>query len=203
MPSSQFLLADHRVRYTANDNDPTRDIHALTPTDGFEVIYVPEGERRWQTRMKKYPSWPDSWLRPVNWHDGTVHYRIEVLEKPDDTTITQVISRLTTDTYEGTHNIWLGFGACAFRSKGVHYFTQPFLAHRPMIPNVRFNWDHPIHAFQLVVVDGRGVPIHRRLEQGINPFQGSPDLGLYLPLDIRYTAVVVAPGAKFTPPVGW
>jgi len=52
----QFLLADHRVRYTANDNDPTRDIHALTPTDGFEVIYVPEGERRWQPRMKQYPS---------------------------------------------------------------------------------------------------------------------------------------------------
>ena len=52
----QFLLADHRVRYAANDNDPTRDIHALTPTDGFEVIYVPEGERRWQPRMKQYPS---------------------------------------------------------------------------------------------------------------------------------------------------
>jgi hypothetical protein len=72
-----------------------------------------------------------------------------------------------------------------------------------MIPNVQFNWEHPIHAFQLVVVDGRGVPVSRRVEQGKNPFQGSPNLGLYLPLDIRYTAVVVAPGAQFTPPAGW
>ncbi len=200
---SQFLLADHRVRYTANDIDPTAHIHSLTPTDGCEVIYVPEGERRWQPRMKKYPSWPDNWIEPVNYRDGTIYFRLEVLEKPDERTITQVISRLTTDTYEGTHNIWLGFGACAFRRKGVHYFGQRVLAHRPMIPNVQFNWEHPIHAFQLVVVDGRGVPVHRRLEQGRNSFQGSPDLALYLPLELRYSAIVVAPGATLDKPTWW
>jgi hypothetical protein len=199
----QFLLADHRVRYTANDNDPTAHIHSLTPTDGFEVIYVPEGERRWQPRMRKYLSWPTSWIAPVDFRDGTVHYRLEVMEKPDARTIISVISRLTTDTYEGTHNIWLGFGVCAFRTTGVHHFQQPVCAFRPMIPNVQFNWDHPIHAFQLVVTDSRGVPVHRRLEQGKNPFEGSPDLARYLPLDLRYTAIVVAPGAKFAPPAFW
>lgn len=199
----QFLLADHRVRFTANDNDPTRDIHALTPTDGFEVIYVPEGERRWQPRMKKYPSWPDNWRRPVDYFSGRIHYRIEVFEKPNDTTVTQVISRLTTDTYEGTHNIWLGHGVSAFQRKGVHYSEQPVMGFRPMIANVQFNWEHPIHAFQLVVVDGRGVPVHRRLEQKHSQFEGAPDLARYLPLDVRYAAVVVAPGASFVPPAWW
>lgn len=199
----QFLLADHRVRFEANDTDPSRDIHALTPTDGFEVIYVPEGERRWQPRMKRYPSWPESWRRPVDYFRGKIYYRLEVFAKPNDTTITHVISRLTTDTYEGTHNIWLGFGACAFQTTGVHYFEQPVMAFRPMIPGVQFNWEHPIHAYQLVVTDGRGVPVHRRLEQKHSQYEGAPDLSRYLPLDLRYTAVVVPPGAKFQPPAGW
>ena len=139
----------------------------------------------------------------MNYRDGKIYYRLEVFDKPNSTTITSVISRLTTDTYEATHNIWLGFGACAFREKGVHHFEQPVLAFRPMIPNVKFNWDHPIHAYQLVVTDGRGVPVSRRVEQGKNPFEGSPDLSLYLPLELRHTAIVVAPNEKFVPPAWW
>jgi hypothetical protein len=62
--------------------------------------------------------------------------------------------------------------------------------------------DRPLFAMQLAVTDQRGAIVHRRVEQGHNKFEGSPDLSLCLPLKVRYTAIVVA-GAKLTPPSGW
>jgi hypothetical protein len=63
--------------------------------------------------------------------------------------------------------------------------------------------DRPLFAMQLAVTYQRGAIVHRRVEQGHNKFEGSPDLSLYLPLKVRYTAIVVAKGATLTPPSGW
>lgn len=43
-----------------------------------------------------------------------------------------------------------------------------------------------------------------RIEQGErSKFEGSPNLSLYLPLKVRYTAIVVAKGAVFQQPAWW
>jgi len=63
--------------------------------------------------------------------------------------------------------------------------------------------DQPLFAMQLAVTDLRGAIVHRRVEQGNNKFEGSPNLALYLPLKVRYTAIVVAKGAEFKKPSWW
>ena len=64
-------------------------------------------------------------------------------------------------------------------------------------------FDQPLFAMQLAVTDQRGAIAHRRVEQGDNQFKGSPDLSLYLPLKVRYPAIVVAKGAEFKKPSWW
>jgi len=45
--------------------------------------------------------------------------------------------------------------------------------------------------------------VHRNVEQAHNAYDGAPNLALYLPLKVRYTALVTAPGASFEKPVWW
>jgi hypothetical protein len=78
------------------------------------------------------------------------------------------------------------------------------LARRPFIASTKFDFSQPLFAMQLAVTDLRGMIVHRRVEQGErNRFEGSPDLGRYLPLKVRYTAIVVAQGAEFQKPSWW
>lgn len=134
----------------------------------------------------------------------TIHYRVEVFEKPDTNTVTSLLCRVTTGDFEGTHNVWFGHGVVAFRDRGVHHFAQPVIARRPFIANTKFDFNQPLFAMQLAVTDLRGMIVHRRVEQGErSKFEGSPDLSRYLPLKVRYTAIVVAKGAEFQKPAWW
>jgi hypothetical protein len=180
------------------------------PNDGFKIVWIdksiyptdlPDGWYDPHTSIP--PDIPSSWISPVNFFDGLIHYRVDVLSKPNHRTLTSLLSRITTDTHEGTHNVWLGHGVVTFDKPGLHHFQQPVKAFRPFIRNSKFNWNHPVAELQLCVADSRGAIVHRWVEQPHNAFEGSPDLSLYLPLHVRYTAVVSAPGAPFSPPAWW
>ena len=86
---------------------------------------------------------------------------MEVLEKPNTNVVTSLFLRVTTESFEGTHNVWLGNNAVAFREPGIHHFTHPVLANRPFIRDTQFRFDRPLYTMQLVVGDQRGavVPI--------------------------------------------
>jgi hypothetical protein len=146
---------------------------------------------------------PNNWYEPVNFYGGVVHTRVDVVEKPNDKTLTSLIARITTDTHEGTHNVWLGHGVVTFDDKGVHRFEQPVKAFRPFIRNTKFRFDHKVAELQLCVADSRGAVVHKWVEQPHLAFEGTPDLALYLPLKVRYTSVVVAAGATFRKPAWW
>jgi len=175
------------------------------PDDGFRTVFThPKHAYHNPSRHYRSPEIPESWIAPANYYDGTIHYRVEVLEKPNTNTVTSLLCRVTTGDYEGTHNVWFGHGVVAFREKGVHHFAQPVLARRPFIADTKFDFSQPLFAMQLAVTDLRGKIVHRRVEQGArDKFEGSPDLSLYLPLKVRYTAIVVAEGAEFKKPAWW
>ena len=222
MPS-QFTLIDHLTRFCPAAADRPPAWGAASPpkpeiwphpfpdepinwlSDGFKIVWIDPREPYWHPRMAaaRPPDLPDSWMRPVDYRDGTIHYRIEVFEKTNTTQPITLLSRLTTDVHHGTHNVWLGHGVCVFKTTGTHYFSQPVYSHRPFTRDSSFNWDRPVYELQLVVSDLRGACVHRSVEQAHNAYDGAPDLALYLPLKVRYTAIVAAAGAKFSPPAWW
>jgi len=221
-PPTQFVLLDTLIRFVpaafAEARFPEEDAPQVIewrqkytdgeinfPDDGFRVVFThPRHAFHNPSRHHRSPEIPDSWLAPVNFHDGTIHYRVHVLEKPDTNTVTSLLCRVTTGDFEGTHNVWFGHGVVAFREAGVHHFEQPVLGRRPFIANTRFDFSQPLFAMQLAVTDLRGMIVHRRIEQSERTkFEGSPDLSLYLPLKVRYTAIVVAKGAEFRKPAWW
>ena len=174
------------------------------PDDGFRTVFTPTNDSHFNVgRQYRSLEIPDSWLSPANDYDGKIHYRVEVIEKPNTNIVTSLLCRVTTEEFHGTHNVWFGHGVVAFREPGLYHFEQPVLARRPFIRESKFRFDKPLFAMQLAVTDQRGAIVHRRVEQGNNKFEGSPDLSLYLPLKVRYTAIVVAKGAKFEPPSWW
>jgi hypothetical protein len=221
-PATQFVLLDTLVRFVPAAFEEAKfpeadapqvmewrkkfpDGEINFPDDGFRTVFThPAHKYHNPSRHYRSPEIPTNWLAPVNFHDGTIHYRVEVIEKPDTNTVTSLLCRVTTGDYEGTHNVWFGHGVVAFRETGVHHFAQPVLARRPFIRDTKFRFDEPLFAMQLAVTDLRGMIVHRRVEQGERTkFEGSPDLSLYLPLKVRYTAVVVAKGAAFKKPLWW
>lgn len=219
--TNQFVLVDTLLRYVPaarmEEKFPGADDPAVLewrgkfkdgainfPDDGFRTVFTPANDSHFNaSRQYRSTEIPDSWLAPVNYYDGKIHYRVEVIEKPNTNIVTSLLCRVTTEEFHGTHNVWFGHGVVAFREPGIHHFEQAVLARRPFIRDSKFRFDKPLFALQLAVTDQRGAIVHRRVEQGHNKFEGSPDLSLYLPLKVRYTAIVVAKGAKFTPPPWW
>ena len=217
----QFVLLDTLIRFVPaarmeekfpGADDPLvlewkgkfKDSVINFPDDGFRTVFTPANDSHFNgTRQYRPLEIPDSWLAPVNYYDGKIHYRVEVIEKPNTNIVTSLLCRTTTGEFHGTHNVWFGHGVVAFREAGVHHFEQPVLGNRPFIRDSKFRFDQPLFAMQLAVTDQRGAIVHRRVEQGNNKFEGSPDLSLYLPLKVRYTAIVVAKGAEFKKPSWW
>jgi hypothetical protein len=221
---TQFVLLDMPVRFLPNSPATNPGPHAKVPlpkggypddginhhNDGFKIAFI---DRKvvpsdlpddWYGLHYEVPAdIPASWRAPVDFYGGTVHYRIDVVAKPDDTTLTSLIARVTTEVHEGTHNVWFGHGVCTFDRKGLHHFEQPVRAFRPFIRDTKFDFGKRLAELQLCVADSRGAVVHRWVEQPHNAFQGTPNLGLYLPLEVRYTAVVVAAGAKLAAPAWW
>jgi hypothetical protein len=216
--ATQFVLLDKTVRFLPNA--PEKELkpgESITPpvekypdnevnmhNDGFHIAFIDNPkEPYWKPDKIKPADIPDSWYAPTNFFDGTIHYRVEVLEKPDDRTLTSLLSRVTTEIHEGTHNVWLGHGVVTFAASGLHHYEQPVKAFRPFIRNTKFRFDKPLYELQLIVADNRGIPVHKWVEQGKNPYEHSPDIKRYLPLKVRYTAIVVAQGAKLRAPAWW
>ena len=219
--TNQFVLVDTLMRFVPaarmeekfpGADDPLvlewrakfKDGAINFPDDGFRTVFTPTNDSHFNgTRQYRSPEIPDSWVAPVNFYDGKIHYRVEVVEKPNTNIVTSLLCRVTTGEFHGTHNVWFGHGVVAFREPGLYHFEQPVLARRPFIRDSKFRFDQPLFAMQLAVTDQRGAIVHRRVEQGNNKFEGSPDLSLYLPLKVRYTAIVVAKGAEFKKPSWW
>lgn len=200
MHSSQFTLADAKMRFTDNYVRNTKDHDIKDPFDGFFMLF--RGE---EYRHRRSPEIPASWLSPHNFSDGHVYFRVEVFEKPNAVVTTGMLCRVTTECHHGTHNIHLGHRLCTFKTTGIHYFDQAVRWAYPMVPRTQFRWDLPIWEVQFVVTDHKGRTVHKQWEQAAacDPYTGSPELELYLPLEVRFSIVVVAQSERFVPPAGW
>ena len=168
-PGEQFVLFDATFTYTKADADNS------TPSKSH---YYVKGEAI-------NPNRPRDWTAPVDYRNGTVHIRTEVMEKP-------VGSEPTTWTLCYIPNKGQGNG---YGCTGTDLYTQVGVYEKdvPMTSfweNGSILWQEGIKQMDLVIKDnsgGRGHA-HRR-----------PDHEKFFPTKVRITMVQVSAGSKYDP----
>lgn len=129
------------------------------------------------------PDRPKDWIAPVDYRNGTVHIRTEVLEKPEGGEPTTW--SLCYIPNKGQKN---GYGCTntgVYKEKGVHERDEPMTK---FWENDSIVWAQGVRQMDLVLKDGKNLHAHKR-----------PDPEKFFPTKVRITMIQVAAGAKYDP----
>lgn len=167
--ASQFVLFDVTFAYTKTDADNSR------PSKSHYYVKDPV------LNMER----PKDWTTPVDYRNGTVHVRLEVLEKPaggHPTTWT-----LCYIPNKGQKNNYGCTGTGIYKEKGVYDVDIPMTS---WWENQSIIWTEGIKQMDLVIKDdsGGGGHAHKRA-----------DHENYFPTKVRITMVQVSAGSTYDP----
>ncbi len=167
-PSQQFTLFDVEFNYTKEDADNSK------PSKSHYYVY---GHMLNQEI-------PKDWTSPVDFRNGTVHVRLEVLEKPSKAPTTWSLCYIPN---KGQGN---GYGCT---NTGV--YTEPGVYEKdvPMTSfweNQSIIWSEGIKQMDLVIKDDSGGQGHAHKRA---------DHENYFPTKVRFTMVQVAAGVNYNP----
>ena len=167
-PPDQFVLLDVLHTHT-------------TATKGFSYFPLP-------------PDVPDNWKSPHNFHEGTIHFRLEVIDKPSDLAVNYQLC-----VFQDRHS------ADKHACDGTRTFTDPGVLEWKGSPAAMWqskviDWSRKLMDLMLVVKDRGGRPVDDRYGFG-GKWEGSPDFSLYFPMTVRFTAVAVSRGGVYKPAV--
>lgn len=129
------------------------------------------------------PKRPKDWTSPVDYRNGTVHIRIEVLDRPDSGEPTQW--SLCYIPNKGQGNGYGCTGTPAYTAKGVY---EKDVSMTQFWENNAIIWTEGIKQMDLVIKDGKGVHAHKSAE---------PEK--FFPTKVRITMVQVSAGSKYDP----
>ena len=163
--ADQFVLFDVTFTFTKEDADNS------TPSKSH---YYVKGDLI-------NPDRPKDWTTPVDYRNGTVHIRTEVLEKPEGSAPTTW--SLCYIPNKGQKN---GYGCThtgVYKEKGVYERDEPMTK---FWENDSIVWAQGIKQMDLVIKDNKNTHAHKLS----NPEQ-------YFPTKVRITMVQVAAGAKY------
>lgn len=142
----------------------------------------------------------ENWLTP-DYKDGEMHVRVEVLEKPNDTTTTCILCRICSGPHhDRTQNRRFGVGKVLFNKKGIYNFSFPVYNGVPLTQPDHFKWDSSYTLIQVVGADAKGQMVSK-WENDLGTFMGSKSD--YFPLKVRYTAILVPKNEHFKKPKSW
>ena len=167
--AEQFVLFDVTFNYTKKDADTSK------PSKSHYYVREPVLNRER----------PRDWTSPVDYRNGSVHIRLEVLEKPPGGapttwTICYIPNRGQKNGYGCT-------GTGIFKEAGVH---ERDVAMTSFWENDSIVWSDGVKRIDLVIKDdsgGRGHA-HRRA-----------DFEKFFPTKVRLTMVQVSAGSKYDP----
>lgn len=165
--AEQFVLFDVTFPFTKMDADNSR------PSQSH---YYVKGD-------KINPKRPVDWTQPVNYRDGTVHIRIEVLDMPEGAEPTQW--SLCYIPIHGQKNGYGCTGIGPYPAKGVY---EKDVSMRSFWENDSIIWTDGIKQMDLVMKDKEGVHAHK-----------SPTPEKFFPTRVRITMIQVSAGAKYDP----
>ena len=165
--AEQFVLFDVTFPYTKSDADNAK------PSQSH---YYVKGDMLNAQR-------PKDWTAPVDYRNGTVHVRLEVLEKPagsEPTTWSVCYIPI-----KGQGHGYGCIGISAYKEAGVHEQDIPMTK---FWQNDDIVWSEGIKQMDLVIKDGTGTKAHTR-----------PDPEKFFPTKVRMTLIQVSAGAKYDP----
>ena len=165
--SQQFVLFDATFNYDKKDADNS------IPSKSHYYIYG----------YRLNPQRPKNWTSPVDFRNGTVHVRVEVLEKPESDEAVQW--SLCYIPNQGQGNGYGCAGTDRYTRKGIY---EKDVSMTEFWENKGIVWSEGIKQMDLVMKDKDGVKVHLR-----------PDPEKFLPTKVRFTMIQVAAGAKYDP----
>jgi hypothetical protein len=133
---------------------------------------------------------PTNWRSPVDYSRGTLYQRVQIISKPSSTP-----ARYGMCMFQD--NVWAERHACgdlkkvSFTAPGTYYSTQDMTTMYQYSSAIE--WTRKPHVIMLHITDA-----NNRQPDSYDGFMGkwfgSPNWGLYYPMRLRYTAIVVPPG---------
>ena len=134
------------------------------------------------------PSWIPSNFVSSNYATGTLHQRIQVITKPSTRSVFYQIclfqDRLTADKHACSNGL-------TFTTPGTYYASQPMTS---LYQYYNLDWNRTLLSEMLVVKDKNAIPVDSRYIALFGTYVGYPDLSLYYPMQVKYTAIIVPPG---------
>jgi hypothetical protein len=167
--ADQFVLFDVTFTYTKEDADNSK------PSKSH--FYV-KGDMLNSKR-------PKDWTAPVDYRNGTVHVRAEIIEKPPGGepttwTICYIPNR-------GQENGYGCTGTDSYREKGVY---EKDVSMKSFWQNDAIVWSEGIKQMDLVIKDGSGGGGHAHKRA---------DHEKFFPTKVRITVIQVSAGSKYDP----
>ncbi|MES3018647.1 MAG: hypothetical protein V4721_12740 [Bacteroidota bacterium] len=164
--AKQFVLFDVEYTYTKTDADNS------TPSKSHYYI-----------KGDKLTAQPKDWTSPVDYRNGTVHIRLEVIEKPAGSAPTTWT--LCYIPNKGQKNGYGCTGTSIYLEKGIYELDVPMTS---FWENESIIWTEGIKQMDLVIKDdsGGGGHAHKRI-----------DHERFFPTKVRITMVQVAAGEKY------
>jgi hypothetical protein len=162
--AEQFVLFDVTFTFTQSD--------AVNAKPSKSHFYV---------RAQMNPNRPKDWTAPIDYRNGTVHVRTEVIDKPAGS-----VATAWTLCYIPYKGIGSGYGCT-----GTGAYTEKGLLERDITmtswwQNEDIVWSQGIQGMDLVLKDDKGVFSHAR-----------PDPEHFFPTKMRITMIQVSAGAKY------
>jgi hypothetical protein len=166
-PARQFVLFDVTFTFTKTDADNSTPSKSHYYVKGASIS----------------PERPRDWTSPVDYRNGTVHIRTEVMERPASGEATQW--SLCYIPNKGQGNGYGCTGTDPYKTKGVF---EKDVSMTSFWENKSIIWSDGIKQMDLVMKDKDGNKAHTR-----------PDPENFFPTRIRITMIQVAAGAKYDP----
>ncbi len=167
--ADQFVLFDETFTYTKDDADHSK----------------PSKSHYYVKGMKLNQDRPKDWTAPVDYRNGTVHVRLEVIEKPSGGEPTTW--SLCYIPNKGTGNGYGCTGTAVYREPGVY---EKDVAMTAFWENKSIVWSEGIKQMDLVIKDDSGGAGHAHKRK---------DAEKFFPTKVRITMVQVSAGSKYDP----
>ncbi|VVB55282.1 Carbohydrate binding domain protein [uncultured archaeon] len=139
-----------------------------------------------------FPSYvPDNLISPIDYAHGTVYQRLQVFTKPSTKTVKYQICFFQ-DTITQPKHACTNRDLLAFNKTGTYYASQPL---SNIYQSDHIDWGRKLLIIMLDMTDKNGVLIDSRPVYNMGKiWDGSPNLALYYPMNVRYTAIIVPKG---------
>jgi hypothetical protein len=167
--AEQFVLFDVTFTFTKEDADNSK----------------PSKSHYYVREKMLNPDRPKDWTSPVDYRNGTIHIRTEVIEKPPgDEPTTWSICYIPN---KGQKNGYGCTGTKVYREKGVY---DQDVSMKSFWENDSIVWTEGIKQMDLVIKDNSGGSGHAHKRA---------DFEKFFPTKMRITVVQVSAGSKYDP----